>query len=127
MAVNECHQQLRAPMSSSMNSSVHICILTSAHPRDDVRVNHKFAQTFVKEGFRVSWVGPDYTYVSCERVQSLGVENHLFPTGSGKLSRLVGCVNAYRQGSRVENVDVYYAPDPDAAAVAVRLGRWVCV
>ncbi len=106
-----------------MNPPVHICILTSAHPRDDVRVNHKFAHTFVKEGFRVSWVGPNYTYVSREHAQFPGVESHLFAAGGGRLSRLVGCVSAYRQGSRVEKVDVYYAPDPDAAAAALRLAR----
>lgn len=106
-----------------MDSRIHVCILTSAHPVDDVRVNHKLAQAFLGEGFRVTWVGPDYAYFgSAGDVQS-GLAYRLFPRGTGRWGRLAGCLNAYRHGSRVSDVDVFYAPDPDAVVAAVRLAR----
>ena len=37
----------------------HVCIVTSAHPLDDVRVHTKFAESFLQNGWDVSWVGPD--------------------------------------------------------------------
>lgn len=108
---------------SSVSSPIHICILTSAHPVDDVRVNHKIAQTFRSEGFRVTWVGPDYTLFDSRAREQNGIEYRLFPIRAGKLGRLLGYQNAYRHGLRVPNVDVFYAPDPDSAAAAVRLAR----
>lgn len=106
-----------------MNSRVHVCILTSAHPLDDVRVNHKLGQTFLEEGFRVTWIGPDYAYFGSAGDARSGFEYRLFPRGKGRLGRLTGCLSAYRYGSCISDVDVFYAPDPDAAVVAVRLAK----
>jgi len=52
-----------------------------------------------------------------------GVDYHLYPVTKGKLGRLSGYPNAYRNGVKVAGVDVFYAPDPDAAIAAVRIAR----
>ena len=36
----------------------HVCVFTSAHPTDDVRVNSKIAASLLQAGYSVSWVGP---------------------------------------------------------------------
>ena len=37
-----------------MTSGQHLCIFTTAHPVDDVRVNSKIAASFLDRGYRVS-------------------------------------------------------------------------
>jgi len=106
-----------------MDSRIHICILTSAHPIDDVRVSHKFAHTFIREGFRVTWVGPDYRFSGPDGWQEDQVEYRLFPRAEGKLGRLLAWRGVHRNARPLGGVDVFYCPDPDAAAVAVRLAR----
>jgi len=104
-------------------SPIHVCILTSAHAVDDMRVNHKFGRTLLDEGFRVTWVGPDYAYFDEVGSDENGYDYRLFPSNKYKSGRLVGYLKARRYGSRVRDVDIYYAPDPDSAAIAVRLAR----
>lgn len=106
-----------------MNKPIHICIVTSVHPVDDVRVCNKFARTFRAAGYRVSWVGPDYAFFDSEHYDRYGIEYHLFPHKPGKLGRLMGPINDWRTGQLVSDVQAFYAPDPDSAWVAARLAQ----
>ncbi len=98
-----------------MSHTVHICILTTAHPLDDVRVNNKFAQSFRDEGFKVTWVGPDYAYFDHDNYNRYGVNYQLYPQASSRLGRIFSHRAAYAAGLQVEDVDIYYSPEPDSA------------
>jgi glycosyltransferase involved in cell wall biosynthesis len=102
---------------------IHICIVTTAHPIDDVRVNHKFARAFRGAGFRVTWVGPGHAFFDRSDYNPAGIEFHLCPPNRGRLDRLKAGRCVRRLASGLEPADVYYAPEPDSADVAVRLAR----
>ncbi len=106
-----------------MSQNIHICILTTAHPLDDVRVNNKFAQSFRDEGFKVTWVGPDYAYFDHDNYNRYGVNYQLYPQASSRLGRIFSHRAAYAAGLQVEDVDIYYSPEPDSAEVAIKLAR----
>lgn len=105
-----------------MDSVGHICILTTAHPLDDVRVSNKIAQTFREYGFKVSWVGPDYAYFDHENYDRYGLDYYLFPMGKSKVSRIFFSAHkAFKAALKVQNVDIYFSPEPDSARVAAKL------
>jgi hypothetical protein len=41
---------------------IHICIVTTPHPIDDVRLNNKIAHALRKAGFRVTWVVLEHAF-----------------------------------------------------------------
>lgn len=106
-----------------MTESIHVCIVTTIHAVDDMRVNYKFAQSFREAGFRVTWVGPDLAHFDQNDFNPLGIGFVLFPRAKGRLGRLWAHKSLFKHARKVEDVDVYYAPDPDSAGVAVRLAR----
>ena len=106
-----------------MSKLPHICILTTAHPLDDVRVSNKIAQTLKEEGFLVTWVGPEYAYFDHDNYDRYGLKYQLYPAGKSKIDRILSGRRAFEAGLKVQDVDVYYAPEPDSAEVAVKLAR----
>lgn len=101
----------------------HICILTTAHPIDDVRVFEKFACSFLSSGYRVSWVGPNHAFFDEKASRASKIEFHLSPGNPNALRRLFASREIYRAATHVHGVDVYYAPEPDSAELALRLSR----
>ena len=106
-----------------MNRPSHVCILTSAHPLDDVRVSSKIASSFLDRGFTVSWVGPDLSFFKRRSDLDPRIDYHLTEHGSTKLDRLLSARRVVRKAAEVRGVDWYYCPDPDAAGAAVGLAR----
>lgn len=94
----------------------HVCIVSSAHPWDDVRVASRIAATLLEAGCRVTWVGPDRTFSSTLDARLSDVDYRLFPPGRGRIARLVGAPRAERLAREVRDVDWWYSPDPDMAA-----------
>lgn len=101
----------------------HICILTSAHPLDDVRVNSKIAASFLGRGFTVSWVGPEVSYFADVTNRDERISYHLTPAIRSRFERLISAGRVGRMARAVQDVDWYYCPDPDAAEAAVKLAR----
>ncbi len=102
---------------------VHVCVLTTAHPIDDVRVNHKFARAFRAAGFKVSWVGPGHAFFDETDYNPDGIDFRLFPPNRGRLDRLRARRRARAIAAGLPPVDVYYAPEPDSAEVAIGLAE----
>lgn len=102
---------------------IHICIVTTAHPTDDKRVNHKLAQAFCAAGFRVSWVGPKHASYEPVGSSRSTIEFRLYASGPSRIERLRSSGRLRRLAGTVPPVDVYLAPDPDSAEVALRLAR----
>lgn len=101
----------------------HVCVVTSAHPFDDVRVASRIATTILEAGYRISWVGPDVTLSADREVRLPGVEYRLFPAGRGRADRLRGSTRAAKLARDVHDVDWWYTPDPDMAAKLPGLAR----
>lgn len=101
----------------------HVCIVTSAHPYDDVRVASRIMTSFVDAGCRVTWVGPERTLSAAADVKRPGIDYRLFPTGDGRVDRLRGAARAMKLAKDVSDVDWWYSPDPDVAAQLPRLAR----
>ncbi|MDO5711982.1 MAG: DapH/DapD/GlmU-related protein, partial [Micrococcales bacterium] len=101
----------------------HLCILTTAHPLDDVRVHTKIATSYLNAGWRVTWVGPDYSFFAGEGFRAPGIDYVLTPPPAGRRDRLASAGRVARAARAVQDVDWWYSPDPDAAAVAVRTAR----
>lgn len=101
---------------------INVCIFTTAHPLDDVRVAEKFAESFLQEGYVVTWAGPNITFHS-SKVERPAIRYVLYPHTIGRLGRLVSIVRLFMLGRKLGGVDVYYCPDPDAALVASLLPR----
>jgi glycosyltransferase involved in cell wall biosynthesis len=99
----------------------HICILTTAHPKDDVRVDHKIGRSFLKAGFKVTWIGPDYSFSGVSLDDRY--ISRLYEPGRGRIGRFNNLIRAYRLSKKVPGVDVFYSPDPDAAFLAVRIAN----
>jgi glycosyltransferase involved in cell wall biosynthesis len=108
---------------TSVDERIHVCIVTTAHPVDDVRVNNKIAHAFRSAGFRVTWVGPGYSFFDKDQYNRDGVQFVLTPPLKGRFDRLVSKFHVRRLAGKVENVDVYYSPDPDSAPISVNLAR----
>ena len=104
-------------------SPIHVCIITTAHPIDDVRVNHKMAQAMLGAGLRVSWVGPGHAFYDSAEGHREGIEFHLTKPIRSKLDRVLSRYFIKALSAGVEGVDVYFAPDPDSAPIALALAR----
>lgn len=90
------------------------CILTSAHPIDDVRVYRKIALSVIKE-FKVIWIGPDISFFENE-LGNDGIERYLFRNKKGIIGRLHNNLKALIIFIKHrKNVDYVYFPDPDIA------------
>lgn len=101
----------------------HLCIVTTAHPLDDVRVQSKIASSFVAAGFKVSWVGPEVSYFAPEGWRAPGVDYYLTRPQRTRADRLLSARRVAAAARHVPGVDWYYSPDPDAAPVAIKLAR----
>ena len=107
-----------------MKDRIHICILTTGHATDDMRVYYKVAHSFAAAGMQVTWVGPDITlYGHVPDDPEIPLTRHLLPRGTGRWGRLMRFRGAYRAALEIQDIDVYYCPDPDSAFVAWRLAR----
>lgn len=106
-----------------MNKEIHVCILTTSHPVDDKRVNHKFAHAFRAAGFRVSWVGPSNATFDSENYNQENIQFILSKPIRTKFDRLFARHSISLVARQLSKVDVYYAPDPDSAQLAISLAR----
>lgn len=96
-----------------------LCIFTSAHQPDDVRVQSKFAQFFLEAGIQVTWIGPG------EALPGNGVEPGapnirylLVPAKPGLWNRVWRMRKLKTLLAGLGHVDFIYAPDPDSAKAA---------
>jgi glycosyltransferase involved in cell wall biosynthesis len=106
-----------------LNNKIHVCIITTAHPVDDVRVNFKFAHSFHAAGFRVSWVGPRHAFFDCTNYNRDNIQFLLTHPNRNRVDRLLAPFRVRKLAAVVTGVDVYYSPDPDSASVALHLAQ----
>lgn len=98
---------------------MNVCIFTTAHPTDDIRVYDKFCVTFLQRGYKVKWIGPDHNFFSKGENRNKEVIWELFKNKGGLTGRISNIKNAYYALKTLKNIDYIYCPDPDAAFLAV--------
>lgn len=108
-------------ISNQFMNTIHVCILTTAHPIDDKRVNYKFAHAFRAAGFRVSWIGPGHSSVNLSSYASHGIDFLLAPPIRRRFDRLFARHRIIPILKQLSNVDVFYTPDPDSAELAIKI------
>lgn len=101
----------------------HVCVVTTAHPTDDVRVNSRVARSFRDAGWHVTWVGPGSAYFTETTTPEDDFEYRLFRPNVSRIKRALARRAARARAAQVTDVDWYYAPDPDAAEVAIAVAR----
>ncbi|WP_404384439.1 glycosyltransferase [Knoellia locipacati] len=98
---------------------MHVCIFTTAHPWDDVRVKSKFVDSFLDAGDRVTWIGPDRAFFESAASRDPRVEHRLLASPPGWKGRVLAMRSLRSALAELEDVDWVYTPDPDAAALAL--------
>lgn len=102
---------------------MHICVFTTAHPWDDVRVKSKFVDSWLARGDTVTWVGPDRRLFADVGKRDPRV-NYLLASSSGsRRDRLMSLRGLRTTLAGLTDVDWVYCPDPDAAWLAHSAGR----
>lgn len=102
---------------------MHICVFTTAHPWDDVRVKSKFVNSWLARGDTVTWVGPDRGLFADMGDRDPRVDYRLASSSRSRRDR-VRSLRALRTTlAGMPAVDWVYCPDPDAAWIAHSLGR----
>lgn len=111
------------PTTANGRSPGHVCVFTSAHPTDDVRVNSKIAASLLEAGYTVSWVGPARVYFAASAKVDPRIDYRFVPAARGRLGRIDAARRIVRAARDLGPVDWWYSPDPDAARAATWVAR----
>jgi len=101
------------------NTMRKICILCAQHLPDDRRVTHRLGRSFRKAGYAVTWVGPERRRTG----DDYGIRFVYYPAATSRIGRLTHGARLLRAASSLGPQDVYFAVEPDSAAVALKLAR----
>lgn len=100
---------------------MHTCIVTTAHPVDDVRVYSKFARSLLDAGHDVTWVGPEVGFYEGAHFRDPRIAYRLLKAGGGRWNRVRQRKELVRLAASVPGVDWWYTPDPDSAGLILKL------
>lgn len=98
---------------------MHVCVFTTAHPWDDVRVRSKFVDSFLSSGDHVTWVGPDRAFFESSDAKDSRIEYRVVTSAPGWKARLTAMRTLRATLASTPDIDWVYTPDPDAAALAL--------
>lgn len=90
-----------------------VCILTSVHPIDDVRVYHKIALS-LSQTFEVTWIGTETFYFENE-LGNDNIHRILIPEKKGIGGRLAVNRLVLKKFLKQKDVAYVYIPDPELA------------
>ena len=103
-----------------MSNLIHICHLTSVHPRFDIRIFHKQCVTLSTKGYRVTLVvadGKGDEVCNGVNIRDVGC------SAGGRLGRMIKTVSRIYRFARAENADVYHFHDAELLMVGLLLER----
>lgn len=106
------------------NASCKVAHLTSAHPRDDVRIFHKECGSLINAGYSVNLVVADGLG---DEVRD-GIETHDVGRSNGRLQRVFSTTQRVLKRALALDADVYHLHDPEllfAGMVLKRNGKCV--
>lgn len=102
---------------------MHVCVFTTAHPWDDVRVKSKFVDSWLAAGYLVTWVGPDRSFFARQGDQDSRVDYRVLSSSGSRRSRMLSHRALREMLSGLVGVDWVYCPDPDAAWLALTTAK----
>jgi glycosyltransferase involved in cell wall biosynthesis len=100
-------------------SSIRIAHLTSAHPRDDVRIFHKECKSLATAGYDVHLVVADNLGVE----QRDGVTIHDVGKRGGRLARVIGATRRVLKQAQALDADIYHLHDPELLWAGLLLSK----
>jgi len=98
--------------------ALRICVLTSVHPRDDVRIFHREAKSLMAAGFDVSMIVADGKGDACK--SSIIIRDVGRPTGSRVHRGLRAAWKIFKEARRT-HADVFILHDPELLPVGIAL------
>lgn len=98
-------------------STIRIAHLTSAHPRDDVRIFHKECKSLAVAGYEVHLVVAD----NLGAEQQCGVAIHDVGKQGGRLARVAGATRRVLKQALALDADIYHLHDPELLWVGLVL------
>lgn len=96
-----------------------ICIFTSVHHHDDVRIYHKEAKALREKGYEVVLLCPDY-----EGKDENGITFVRVPLPKSRLLRMASAPRKFFSEAKKQNADVYHFHDPELIGTGKRLQKY---
>lgn len=97
----------------------HICIMTSVHRHDDVRIYHKEAKSLRKKGFSVTILCSDY-----EGTDENGIRFVRVPVPRQRLARMLFAGKRFYRAARETGADWFHFHDPELLGAGKKLMRY---
>lgn len=95
-----------------------ICIMTSVHPHDDVRIYHKQAKSLRQAGFDVTIICTDF-----EGVDDVGIKFVKLDIPKKRMSRIMKASNIFYNKAVELNCDYYHFHDPELIKAGLKLSK----
>lgn len=95
-----------------------ICILTTVHRHDDVRIYYREAKSLAKAGYQVTLCCPDYA-----GKDEFGVRFRKLELPKGRFGRMYSAPKAALKAALEEEFDLYHIHDPELLPAALKLKR----
>lgn len=96
-----------------------ICIMTSVHRHDDVRIYHKEAKSLRERGFDVTILCPDYEGVDENGIRFLQVK-----VPKGRFRRILSASSRFVKAAKALKTDYVHFHDPELISAGLRLRRF---
>ena len=96
-----------------------ICIMTSVHRHDDVRIYHKEAKALRQKGFSVTILCPDYAGTDKDGIRFVRV-----PMPKKRLQRIVVASHRFYKAAKATGADWFHFHDPELLGAGRRLTRF---
>lgn len=93
-----------------------ICVITTVHPPDDVRIN-KELKTLMRSGYEVHYIAPEGRFT---------LEGVIYHSVKKYPSRMKRCLNGAKEASKKAlevNADIYHFHDPELLRLGLKLKR----
>ncbi len=97
---------------------IKVCHVTSAHPKEDVRIFHKECVSFAKAGYRVYLVQQGESYEK-NGVQIIGFGSAF----ANRLKRILFTAKAAYKKALATDADIYHLHDPELLSYALKLKK----
>lgn len=108
-----------APRTQTMAGRLRIAHLTSAHPRDDIRIYHKQCRSLAKSGYDVTLVVAD----GLGDAEREGVRIADVGCGQGRVQRMLKTTSRVLAKAILLDADLYHLHDPELIPAGLRLKR----
>ncbi|MFZ2538110.1 MAG: glycosyltransferase family 4 protein [Oscillospiraceae bacterium] len=95
-----------------------ICIMTSVHHYDDVRIYHKEAQTLRAQGFEVTIICPDF-----EGTDKNGIEFVRVDMPNSRFARIITAPFRFLKAAKKVNAKSYHFHDPELILTGIFLKK----